>query len=167
MAPHPSTLAWKIPWMEEPCRLPSVGLLRVDTTERLQTSLHLNVSIPGQGQLALLFPVMIIYWMNDEQQVCVFLVSKIFWRSFWLPTPVFSSGEFHGERRLTGYSPWGPKEPDRTDWLSLDTLTLKKCLLLWQLMDEETSRNKSTKHHWWSFLRQLAQRISGLEEYLR
>ena len=29
MAPHSSTLAWKIPWMEEPGRLPSMGLLRV------------------------------------------------------------------------------------------------------------------------------------------
>ena len=25
MAPHSSTLAWKIPWMEEPGRLPSMG----------------------------------------------------------------------------------------------------------------------------------------------
>ena len=29
MAPHSSTLAWKIPWTEEPGRLQSVGLLRV------------------------------------------------------------------------------------------------------------------------------------------
>ena len=29
MAPHSSTLAWKIPWMEEPCRLQSMGSLRV------------------------------------------------------------------------------------------------------------------------------------------
>ena len=29
MAPHSSTLAWKIPWMEEPGRLQSVGSLRV------------------------------------------------------------------------------------------------------------------------------------------
>ena len=29
MAPHSSTLAWKIPWMEEPGRLPSMGSLRV------------------------------------------------------------------------------------------------------------------------------------------
>ena len=29
MAPHPSTLAWKILWMEEPGRLQSMGLLRV------------------------------------------------------------------------------------------------------------------------------------------
>ena len=29
MAPHFSTLAWQIPWMEEPGRLQSMGLLRV------------------------------------------------------------------------------------------------------------------------------------------
>ena len=29
MAPHSSTLAWKIPWTEEPCRLQSMGLQRV------------------------------------------------------------------------------------------------------------------------------------------
>ena len=28
-APHSSTLAWKIPWMEEPSRLQSMGSLRV------------------------------------------------------------------------------------------------------------------------------------------
>ena len=35
MAPHSSTLAWKIPWMEEPGRLQSMGSLESDTTERL------------------------------------------------------------------------------------------------------------------------------------
>ena len=29
MAPHSSTLAWRIPWMEEPGRLQSMGLLGV------------------------------------------------------------------------------------------------------------------------------------------
>ena len=29
MAPHSSTLAWKIPWTEEPGRLKSMGLIRV------------------------------------------------------------------------------------------------------------------------------------------
>ena len=29
MAPHSSTLAWKIPWMEEPGRPQSMGSLRV------------------------------------------------------------------------------------------------------------------------------------------
>ena len=35
MAPHSSTLAWKIPWTEEPGRLQSMGLEESDTTERL------------------------------------------------------------------------------------------------------------------------------------
>ena len=29
MAPHSSTLAWKVPWMEEPGGLQSIGSLRV------------------------------------------------------------------------------------------------------------------------------------------
>ena len=29
MAPHSSTLAWRVPWMEEPGRLQSMGSLRV------------------------------------------------------------------------------------------------------------------------------------------
>ena len=32
MAPHSSTLAWKIPWMEEPGRLQSMGLRLSDFT---------------------------------------------------------------------------------------------------------------------------------------
>ena len=35
MAPYSSTLAWKIPWMEEPGRLQSMGSRRTDTTEWL------------------------------------------------------------------------------------------------------------------------------------
>ena len=31
MAPHSSTLAWKIPWMEEPGRLQSMGVLKSRT----------------------------------------------------------------------------------------------------------------------------------------
>ena len=35
MATHSSTLAWKIPWTEEPGRLQSMGREMSDTTERL------------------------------------------------------------------------------------------------------------------------------------
>ena len=31
------------------------------------------------------------------------------------PTPVFLSGESHGQRSLAGYSPWGHKESDTTE----------------------------------------------------
>ena len=41
-------------------------------------------------------------------------VGKIPWRREWQPTPVFLPEEFHGQRRLAGYSPWGHKELDMT-----------------------------------------------------
>ena len=31
------------------------------------------------------------------------------WRWEWLPIPVFLPGEFHGQRSLVGYSPWGQR----------------------------------------------------------
>ena len=37
----------------------------------------------------------------------------------WLPTVVFLPGEFHGQRSLAGYSPWGRKESDKTERLTL------------------------------------------------
>ena len=49
MAPHSSTLAWKIPWTEEPGRLQSMGSLRVDTTERLHFHFHFSLSCIGEG----------------------------------------------------------------------------------------------------------------------
>ena len=46
MAPHPSTLAWKIPWMEEPGGLKPMGSLRVGTTEQLH--FHFSLSCIGE-----------------------------------------------------------------------------------------------------------------------
>ena len=40
-------------------------------------------------------------------------------RRAWQPTPVFLLGECHGQRSLAGYSPWGCKESDFTDQLSV------------------------------------------------
>ena len=42
-------------------------------------------------------------------------VSKIPWKMLWQPTPLFLPGKFHGERSLTGYSPWDHKELDTTE----------------------------------------------------
>ena len=44
---HSSTLAWKIPWREEPGRLQSVGSLESDVTERLHY--HFSLSCIGEG----------------------------------------------------------------------------------------------------------------------
>ena len=46
-------------------------------------------------------------------------VGKTPWRRAWQPTPVFLPGESHGQRRLVGYSPWGRKESDMTEELTL------------------------------------------------
>ena len=63
MAPHSSALAWKIPWMEEPGGLQSMGSLRVGPSDFTCTFLfhalekematHSSVlawRIPGMGQ---------------------------------------------------------------------------------------------------------------------
>ena len=61
MAPHSSTLAWKIPWMEEPGRLQSMGSIRVRhnwaTSLSLFTFMHWRrkwqptpAFLPGESQ---------------------------------------------------------------------------------------------------------------------
>ena len=61
MAPHSSTLAWKIPWTEEPDRLQSMGLLRVGNDGATSLSLitfmlwrrkwqPTSVFLPGESQ---------------------------------------------------------------------------------------------------------------------
>ena len=40
MATYSSTLAWKIPWTEEPGRLQSHGVAELDTTEQLHFHFH-------------------------------------------------------------------------------------------------------------------------------
>ena len=47
MATHSSPLAWKIPWMEEPGRLQSMGSLESDTTE--QHHFHFSLPYIGEG----------------------------------------------------------------------------------------------------------------------
>ena len=49
MATHSSTLAWKIPWMEDPGRLQSWCLEESDTTERLHFDFSLSCIGEGNG----------------------------------------------------------------------------------------------------------------------
>ena len=56
MAPHSSTLAWKIPWMEEPGRLQSMGSLKV-----------------GHDWAASLSLFTFIHWRRKWQPTLVFL----------------------------------------------------------------------------------------------
>ena len=52
-------------------------------------------------------------------------VGKIPWRSAWQPTSVLLAGESHEQRSLVNYSPWGCKELDTTERLSLHSTKCK------------------------------------------
>ena len=57
----------------------------------------------------------------------------------WQPTPVFLSGEFHGQKSLAGCSRWGPRELDTTEWLTLsDVLGIIIALMLYYSASPET-----------------------------
>ena len=81
-------------------------------------------------------------------------VGKIPWRRKWKPTPVFLPGEFLEQRNLVGYSPWGHKESDRTEWLIL-LLSLSKSNQIWHSLEItshvcfiEFSYFQRYKYHW-------------------
>ena len=54
-------------------------------------------------------------------------VRKIPWSRKWQSTPVFLSGESHGQRSLAGYSPWGHKEWDTAESLTLSLSSTCTC----------------------------------------
>ena len=64
----------------------------------------------------------LLHWQMDSLPPCHLSWipgGGIPWRREWTSTPVFLPGEFHGQRSLAGYSPWGCKESDRTERLTL------------------------------------------------
>ena len=54
------------------------------------------------------------------------------WRREWLHTPVCLPGEFHGQRSLTGYSPWGRRESDVTEHAYENCYYLKKWTIIFK-----------------------------------
>ena len=57
-------------------------------------------------------------WSRENSiEICTLL-----WRRKWQPIPVLLLWKSHGWRSVVGYSPWGCKESDTTEWLhSLDS----------------------------------------------
>ena len=104
MAPHSSTLAWKIPWMEEPSRLQSRGSVRVG--QDWATSLSLFISCIGEGNgnplqcsclesprdggawWAAVYGVAKsqtrLMWLSSSSRVCLFLLSVQLLSRVWL-----------------------------------------------------------------------------------
>ena len=114
MATHSNILAWRIPWIEGPGRVRSMGSQESDTTKQLNYH-HRNLSgLPR--------------WYSSKEPVCQCRrhrkgsfdpwVGKIPMKKAWQPTPVFLPGKFHGQRSLVGYSPWDHKGSDMTEWLT-------------------------------------------------
>jgi len=91
MAPHSSTLAWKIPLTEKPGRLQSIGSLRVG----LQSIGSLRVGYD---------------WVTSLS-----LFTFMHWRRKWQPTPVFLPGESQGWGSLVGFRLRGHTELDTTE----------------------------------------------------
>ena len=85
MAPHFSTLAWKIPWMEEPGRLQSIGLQRVRHTHTQKTNKQTNKQKKESDKTG---------------ATSLSLFTFMHWRRKWQPTPVFLPGESQGQGSL-------------------------------------------------------------------
>ena len=57
------------------------------------------------------------------------------WRRKWQPTPVFLPRELHGQKSLVGYSPWGHKELDTAERLTLKIMASSP-ITSWQIEGE-------------------------------
>ena len=65
----------------------------------------------------------VLWWPQHEcsSERLFFFFKLLQRRRKWLPTPVFLPGEFHGQRSQAEYSPWGRKELDMTEQLTLSS----------------------------------------------
>ena len=76
------------------------------------------------------------------------------WRKKWLHTLVFLPGEFHGQRNLAGYSPWGCRV--RHDWMTNTQERTSKGQSTWPVTQEENRvvswkpREESISRKMWS-----------------
>ena len=119
MATHSSTLAWKIPWMEEPARLQSMGLRRVGhdwaTSLSLFTFMHWRrkwqptpMFLPGESQDR--SPGAAVYGVPQSRTQLMWLSSssrrytKLSWSSdhiyIHIYICIFSSKEMFNRRKL-------------------------------------------------------------------
>ena len=127
MAPHSSTLAWKVPWMEEPGGLQSIGSLRVGhdwvTSLSLFTFTHCRrkwqptpVFLPGesQGQGSL---VSCCLWGRTELDTAerLYFHFSLSCLGEGNGNPFQCSGESQGQGSLVSCRLWGRTESDTTE----------------------------------------------------
>ena len=87
MAPHSSTLAWKIPWTEEPIRLQSMGLQRVGhdwaTSLSLLSKLHCHIDSYQWGSFYKILGFRRKGWEDKFLQCNLGLAPKTSTRIYW------------------------------------------------------------------------------------
>ena len=127
MATHSSTLAWTIPWTEEPGRLQSMSHKESDTTERPPFHFSLSCSAEGNGN-----PLQCSCLENPRDGgawwAAVYGVAESRTRLKQLgsgrefeqrrqrqPTPILLPEKSHGWRSLVVCSPCGREESDTTE----------------------------------------------------
>ena len=71
-----------------------------------------------------------------------------YWRREWQPTPVFLPGKLHGQRNLEVYSPWGHKESDTTELLTLNNTHPWR--RKWQSTPYSCLGNPMGRGAWWA-----------------
>ena len=60
-------------------------------------------------------------------------VGKIPWMKAWQSAPVFLPREYHGQKSLVGYSPWGRKESNMIEQLALIVIYLPSAFVVIQI----------------------------------
>ena len=81
----------------------------------------------GNVHVSLLFSQIIPPSPSPTVQRSVFTSVSLLLSSLEKPTPVFLPAEFRGQRNLVGCSPWGCKESDTTEQLTLFHLKQSSC----------------------------------------
>ena len=123
MATHSSILAWRIPGTEEPSGCSLWGRTELDTTEVTQQQQQQRRLSGACGRLP--------RWLSDKESACQCWrhrrpgfeprVGKIPWSRKWESSSVFLPDIYHGQWSLAGCSPWGHKELDTAEQLSMRT----------------------------------------------
>ena len=85
MAIHSSTIAWRIPWTEEPGRLQSMGSQKLDLTEQFTHTQRLKVSVTLDiFSMFSNFALSIFDYLQENQQISEASFSLISTRLYFL-----------------------------------------------------------------------------------
>ena len=77
----------------------------------------------------------------------------------WHPTPVLLPGKSHGWRNLVGYSPWGRKESDMTEWLHFLSFFLSFFLFLLRNLSLKKHSKRKKKHPTGTYIYQIIDQL--------